>query len=383
LVWPWDKERACDDKIGRYQKFKNGCIHWHPTLGAFETHGSICTKWNNNKQEKGFLGYPISDEMDWSADDLLRMLPVNWEDLHDPKFNWPPWLAYTVFPSKLTQLGRWSKFERGVKQVKEAEANWQESQAIQLFILKCITLTEEANRIDPRDSRVSMRLNQLELRFAQLLSSLQGRDTPKELSEASDSIRDIKIKSHFYKSLKDFDFNEHKIKESFDSIRLARSQLSRNIVKGSIFEEIDNNMSVCGTYYMIRGEHTSSVFKDECNAIPQKEYLELKTFIAEKQIKVYNSWALNLITETKKEYQHRSPTAPIPGTDPVTPLVKELFPKAFNVIDDSLLLPSVSRLYNDFQHTLLDEVKNKYDLVEMLLFEQLSSTKKTIYQIAS
>ena len=114
LVWPWDKERACDDKIGRYQKFKNGCIHWHPTLGAFETHGSICTKWNNNKQEKGFLGYPISDEMDWSADDLLRMLPVNWEDLHDPKFNWPPWLAYTVFPSKLTQLGRWSKFERGV-----------------------------------------------------------------------------------------------------------------------------------------------------------------------------------------------------------------------------------------------------------------------------
>jgi uncharacterized protein with LGFP repeats len=41
-------EQACPDGIGRYQHFDNGCIHWHPSTGAFETHGAIGKTWGDH-----------------------------------------------------------------------------------------------------------------------------------------------------------------------------------------------------------------------------------------------------------------------------------------------------------------------------------------------
>jgi hypothetical protein len=65
---PLHEERVCPDGMGRYQTFRRDSdgmitsIHFHPSTGAFETHGAIREKWNDYGFEHSFLGYPISDE---------------------------------------------------------------------------------------------------------------------------------------------------------------------------------------------------------------------------------------------------------------------------------------------------------------------------------
>ena len=76
------EERPTPDKVGRYQTFEHGSIHWHPDTGAFVTRGAIREAWSKccdspeqiymprakNKAlseygyENGWLGYPTSEE---------------------------------------------------------------------------------------------------------------------------------------------------------------------------------------------------------------------------------------------------------------------------------------------------------------------------------
>jgi LGFP repeat len=72
---PDDDERFCSDGVGRYRQFKHGSIHWHPSTGAYETHGAIRGKWAQMQFEVGPLGYPISDEHDVSETELADLLP--------------------------------------------------------------------------------------------------------------------------------------------------------------------------------------------------------------------------------------------------------------------------------------------------------------------
>ena len=71
---PDDEERFCPDGVGRYRQFKHGSIHWHPSTGAYETHGAIRNKWAQMQFELGPLGYPISDERDVSETELADLL---------------------------------------------------------------------------------------------------------------------------------------------------------------------------------------------------------------------------------------------------------------------------------------------------------------------
>ena len=53
---------ACPDGVGWYRHFRAGSIYWHPDLGAHEVHGPIRAKWAELGWERGFLGYPTSDQ---------------------------------------------------------------------------------------------------------------------------------------------------------------------------------------------------------------------------------------------------------------------------------------------------------------------------------
>jgi len=51
------------DGKGRFKDFQDGTIYWFPTTGVHEVHGAILTKWNALERETGWLGYPVSDEI--------------------------------------------------------------------------------------------------------------------------------------------------------------------------------------------------------------------------------------------------------------------------------------------------------------------------------
>jgi uncharacterized protein with LGFP repeats len=51
------------DGRGRVRDFQGGSIYWSPTTGAFEVHGLIRVKWAQLGGERGFLGFPLTDEL--------------------------------------------------------------------------------------------------------------------------------------------------------------------------------------------------------------------------------------------------------------------------------------------------------------------------------
>ncbi|MDL9980029.1 LGFP repeat-containing protein [Microbacterium sp. ASV49] len=53
---------VCADGFGYYRHFRSGSIFWHPAAGAHEVHGPIRAKWAALSWERGFLGYPTSDQ---------------------------------------------------------------------------------------------------------------------------------------------------------------------------------------------------------------------------------------------------------------------------------------------------------------------------------
>ena len=61
---PLNDETGTPDGVGRYNHFQNGSIYWTPQTGAHEVHGQIRDKWASLGWERSSLGYPISDETD-------------------------------------------------------------------------------------------------------------------------------------------------------------------------------------------------------------------------------------------------------------------------------------------------------------------------------
>jgi hypothetical protein len=66
LGYPVTDETSTPDSIGRYNHFEHGSIYWSPESGAHEIHGLIREKWANLGWERGYLGYPITDELETS-----------------------------------------------------------------------------------------------------------------------------------------------------------------------------------------------------------------------------------------------------------------------------------------------------------------------------
>lgn len=62
LGYPTSDEGVAVDGAGRFSHFQRGSIFWHPNTGAYEVRGAIRAKWSALGWERGFLGYPVTDE---------------------------------------------------------------------------------------------------------------------------------------------------------------------------------------------------------------------------------------------------------------------------------------------------------------------------------
>lgn len=62
LGYPLTDETGTPDGVGRYNHFQHGSIYWTPGTGAFEVHGAIRDKWAQLGWERSYLGYPLTDE---------------------------------------------------------------------------------------------------------------------------------------------------------------------------------------------------------------------------------------------------------------------------------------------------------------------------------
>lgn len=67
LGYPLNDETGASDGVGRYNHFSNGgSIYWTPQTGANAVYGEIRNKWQSLGWETSYLGYPISDEVDFA-----------------------------------------------------------------------------------------------------------------------------------------------------------------------------------------------------------------------------------------------------------------------------------------------------------------------------
>lgn len=62
LGYPASDETAVGDGIGRVSRFQHGSVHWSAPTGAFEVHGAIATRFAADGEERGVLGYPLTNE---------------------------------------------------------------------------------------------------------------------------------------------------------------------------------------------------------------------------------------------------------------------------------------------------------------------------------
>ncbi|MCR2793751.1 hypothetical protein NQ156_11815 [Microbacterium sp. zg.Y625] len=62
LGYPVTEETCGLTGGGCYQRFQNGQIHWAPGVGAFATRGDFLATWASTGYEKGALGYPLNDQ---------------------------------------------------------------------------------------------------------------------------------------------------------------------------------------------------------------------------------------------------------------------------------------------------------------------------------
>ena len=64
LGQPIIAETTPPDGVGRFRHYEGGSIYWHPRTGAHEVHGLIRQRWAQLNWEQGYLGYPVTDEID-------------------------------------------------------------------------------------------------------------------------------------------------------------------------------------------------------------------------------------------------------------------------------------------------------------------------------
>lgn len=63
LGYPRTDETVTPDGVGRFNHFEGGSIYWSRASGAQLVYGAIRDKWSALGWERGFLGYPVSDEV--------------------------------------------------------------------------------------------------------------------------------------------------------------------------------------------------------------------------------------------------------------------------------------------------------------------------------
>jgi hypothetical protein len=64
LGYPETDELVAPDKRGHFNHFQEGSIYWTQETGAHEVHHAIREKWKELGWERGWLGYPLTDELE-------------------------------------------------------------------------------------------------------------------------------------------------------------------------------------------------------------------------------------------------------------------------------------------------------------------------------
>lgn len=72
LGYPTTDETAVSNGPGRFNHFEHGSVFWSPSTAAHEVHGAIRDKWASLGWENSYLGYPVSDELNWT-DPILHL----------------------------------------------------------------------------------------------------------------------------------------------------------------------------------------------------------------------------------------------------------------------------------------------------------------------
>lgn len=62
LGLPVTHEIPTPTRIGAFNHFQGGSFYWSPATGAHEVHGAIRVAWSGESWERGWLGFPVSDE---------------------------------------------------------------------------------------------------------------------------------------------------------------------------------------------------------------------------------------------------------------------------------------------------------------------------------
>jgi cell wall-associated NlpC family hydrolase len=62
LGLPLTHELPTPTRFGAFNHFQGGSIYWSPATGAHEVHGAIKNAWAGESWERGWLGFPTSDE---------------------------------------------------------------------------------------------------------------------------------------------------------------------------------------------------------------------------------------------------------------------------------------------------------------------------------
>ncbi len=67
LGYPTTDVTGTADGVGSFSKLENGVIYYTRAIGAYVVYGDILVRWAALGYETSYLGYPVSDEQDWTA----------------------------------------------------------------------------------------------------------------------------------------------------------------------------------------------------------------------------------------------------------------------------------------------------------------------------
>jgi hypothetical protein len=100
LGQPRTSELLAPDGIGHYRHYDGGSIYWSPRTGAHEVHGAILRRWAQLQWERGYLGYPSSDERPEAAGAIsgFEHGTIEWSRADGTTHDQPG----TMIPSSLT-----------------------------------------------------------------------------------------------------------------------------------------------------------------------------------------------------------------------------------------------------------------------------------------